>query len=50
MWWLAILFYIGFQWSGALKNGSMAFFRQWLLDNSTFAGMVENIAYAWGMS
>ena len=50
MWWLAILFYIGFQWSGALKNGSMAFFCQWVLDNSIFGGMVENIADAWGMS
>lgn len=50
MWWLVILFYIGFQWSGALKNGSMAFFCQWVLDNSIFAGMVENVADAWGMS
>ena len=50
MWWLVILFYIGFQWSGALKNGSMAFFCQWVLDNSIFSGMVENIADAWGMS
>ena len=50
MWWLAILFYIGFQWSGALKNGSMAFFCQWVLDNSIFGGMVENISDAWGMS
>lgn len=50
MWWLVILFYIGFQWSGALKNGSMAFFCQWVLDNSLFGGMVENVADAWGMS
>lgn len=50
MWWLIILFYIGFQWSGALKNGSMAFFCQWVLDNSVFGGMVENVADAWGMS
>ena len=50
MWWLIILFYIGFQWSGAMKNGSMAFFCQWVLDNSIFSGMVENIADAWGMS
>lgn len=50
MWWLVILFFIGFQWSGAMKNCSMAFFCQWVLDNSFFSGMVENSASAWGMS
>lgn len=52
MWWLVILFYIGFQWSGAMKNGSMTFFCQWVLDNSFFTslGMVENLGDAWGMS
>ena len=52
MWWLGILFYIGFQWSGAMKNGSMTFFCQWVLDNSLFTSldMVENLGDAWGMS
>ncbi len=50
MWWIVIFFYIGFQWSGALKNGSMAFFCQWVLDNSVFSGMVADVSEAWGMS
>lgn len=25
MWWIVILFYLGFQWSGAMKNGSMSY-------------------------
>lgn len=52
MWWLVILFYIGFQWSGAMKNGSMTFFCQWVLDNRFFTdlGMAENLGDAWGMS
>ena len=25
-WWLAMLFYVAFQWGGAMKNGSMTFF------------------------
>lgn len=50
MWWLAILFYIGFQWSGAMKNGSMAYFCQWVVDNSVFSGLVENVSDAWGMT
>lgn len=44
-WWLIILFYIGFQWSGALKNGSMSYFCKWVLDNSFFG-----TADAWGAS
>lgn len=36
MWWLAIIFYLCFQWSGAMKNGSMTFFCQWVMDNSFF--------------
>lgn len=44
-WWIVILFYIGFQWSGALKNGSMAYFCKWVLDNSFF-GTTD----AWGAS
>lgn len=45
MWWIVILFYIGFQWSGALKNGSMSYFCKWVLDN-TFFGTAD----AWGAS
>ena len=40
-----MLFYIGFQWSGALKNGSMSYYCKWVLDNSFF-GSVD----AWGAS
>ena len=52
MWWLVILFYIGFQWSGAMKNGSMTFFCQWVLDNSFFTGLglAGDLGDAWGMS
>lgn len=45
MWWIIILFYMGFQWSGALKNGSMSYFCKWVLDN-TFFGTAD----AWGAS
>ena len=44
-WWIAILFYMGFQWSGAMKNGSMSYFCKWVLDNSFFGS-----ADAWGAS
>lgn len=44
-WWITIVFYMGFQWSGAMKNGSMAFFCKWVLDN-TFFGSAD----AWGAS
>ena len=44
-WWITMLFYIGFQWSGALKNGSMSYYCKWVLDNSFF-GSVD----AWGAS
>lgn len=44
-WWIVMLFYIGFQWSGALKNGSMSYFCKWVLDNSFFG-----TADAWGAS
>lgn len=47
MWWLAIIFYLCFQWSGAMKNGSMTFFCQWVMDNSFF-GMA--LGDAWGVS
>lgn len=44
-WWIVIAFYMVFQWSGAMKNGSMAFFCKWVLDN-TFFGSAD----AWGAS
>lgn len=44
-WWMVMLFYLGFQWSGAMKNGSMTFFCKWVLDN-TFFGSAD----AWGAS
>ena len=45
MWWIVILFYLLFQWSGAMKNGSMSYFCKWVLDN-TFFGIED----AWGAS
>jgi len=45
VWWFIIIFYLFFQWSGALKNGSMVFFCKWVLDN-TFFGSPD----AWGAS
>ncbi len=47
MWWLVIIFYLCFQWSGAMKNGSMTFFCQWVMDNSFFRMNLED---AWGVS
>jgi len=44
-WWIIMLFYLGFQWSGAFKNGSMTYFCKWVLDN-TFFGSAD----AWGAS
>ena len=44
-WWISVLFYLVLQWSGAMKNGSMAFFCKWVLDN-TFFGSAD----AWGAS
>ena len=44
-WWIAILFYLCFQWAGAMKNSSMAFFCKWVIDNSFFGS-----ADAWGAS
>ena len=38
-------FYMLFQWSGAMKNGSMSYFCKWVLDN-TFFGTAD----AWGAS
>ena len=37
-WWIAIIFYLVFQWSGAMKNGSMAYFCQWVVDSTGIAG------------
>lgn len=37
-WWIIMLFYICFQWSGAIKNGSMAYFCQWVIDSTGIAG------------
>ncbi len=34
MWWIVIIFYMMFQWSGALKNGSMVYFCSGVLDNT----------------
>ena len=44
-WWIAIVFYLSFQWAGAMKNGSMLYFCKWVLDN-TFFGTAD----AWGAS
>ena len=44
-WWIVMLFYMGFQWSGAMKNGSMSYYCKWVLDNSFFGN-----ADAWGAS
>ncbi len=44
-WWIVMLFYMGFQWSGAMKNGSMTYYCKWVLDNSFFGS-----ADAWGAS
>lgn len=30
-WWIVILFYLGFQWAGAMKNGSMSYFCEWVI-------------------
>lgn len=45
MWWVIIVFYLIFQWAGAVKNGSMAYFCKWVMDN-TFFGSAD----AWGAS
>lgn len=44
-WWVTIIFYLLFQWGGAMKNGSMTYFCKWVLDN-TFFGSAD----AWGAS
>lgn len=37
-WWIIIIFYMFFQWSGAVKNGSMVYFCQHVLHDTTGAG------------
>lgn len=37
-WWIVMAFYICFQWSGAMKNGSMIYFCQWVVDSSIVGG------------
>lgn len=41
-WWLIFLFYLAFQCSGAMKNGSMSYFCQWVIGA---AGTID-----WGMA
>ena len=41
-WWIVMVFYMIFQFSGAIKNGSMSYFCKWVLDNSAMG------ADAWG--
>ena len=41
-WWLILLFYLAFQCSGAMKNGSMSYFCQWVIGP---AGTID-----WGMA
>lgn len=41
-WWIVMIFYMIFQFSGAIKNGSMSYFCKWVLDNSALG------ADAWG--
>lgn len=45
-WWIIMCFYILFQWSGAMKNGSMSYFCKWVIDNTSFFGSAD----AWGAS
>jgi GPH family glycoside/pentoside/hexuronide:cation symporter len=44
-WWIVMVFYLIFQWAGAMKNGSMSYFCKWVMDNSFF-----DSADAWGAS
>lgn len=39
-WWIIIVFYLIFQFSGAMKNLSMQYFCQWIIDNS-FWGLAD---------
>ncbi len=42
-WWIIIIFYMLFQWSGAIKNGSMTQFCEWVLD-------LDLIGNDWGVA
>lgn len=44
-WWTILIFYLLFQFAGAMKNGSMSYFCKWYIDNSFFGS-----ADAWGAS
>ncbi|MCD8142729.1 MAG: MFS transporter [Clostridiales bacterium] len=37
-WWIAIIFYLVFQWAGVMKNGSMSYFCQWVIDATPLGG------------
>lgn len=37
-WWIIIAFYLLFQWSGAIKNGSMTQFCEWVVDSTGMPG------------
>ena len=37
-WWIVIIFYLLFQWTGAMKNGSMVYFCQWVCKAGDFPG------------
>ena len=41
-WWVVMIFYMLFQFAGAIKNGSMSYFCRWVLDNTAMG------ADAWG--
>ena len=41
-WWIVMIFYMLFQFAGAIKNGSMSYFCRWVLDNTAIG------ADAWG--
>jgi GPH family glycoside/pentoside/hexuronide:cation symporter len=45
-WWVIMIFFTLFQWSGAMKNGSMSYFCKWVIDNASFFGSAD----AWGAS
>lgn len=44
-WWIIMVFYLLFQWAGAMKNSAMSYFCKWVMDNSFFGS-----ADAWGAS
>ena len=44
MWWIVMAFYMLFQWSGAMKNGSMSYYCKWVLDNTFLAMLTHGVA------